>query len=131
MTEDIETCRDDDLFVELSRGPKGDNKYNFCFYCNSMQSKIARHLELQHGKEDDVKKFLPLPKMSAERRNVIGQIRKKGDFLPCSNCKRHYAINNLRHHYRICAKKKDTVRNILKLARSTAQSIYSRASLKL
>lgn len=53
-------------------------------------------------------------------------------FLPCSNCEGHYAIHNLRHHYRICAKKKYiTVRNILKLARSAAQSVHNRASLKL
>jgi len=47
------------------------------------------------------------------------------------NCGGHYAIHNLRHHYRIYAKKKDTVRNILKLGRSAAQSVHNRASLKL
>lgn len=52
-------------------------------------------------------------------------------FLPCSNCEGHYAIHNLRYHYRICAKKKDTVRNILKLRRSAAQYVHNRASIKL
>lgn len=156
-----ETCKDDELFVELSRGPKGDQKSNFCFYCNTMQTKIARHLELKHQDKEEVKMFLLLPKKSRERREAISQIRKKGNFkfntqanlndgsmivvrrptktkkqcgsyfLPCSNCEGHYAIHNLRHHYRICAKKKDTVRNILKLARSAAQSVHNRASVKL
>lgn len=154
-------CKDDELFVELSRGPKGDKKSNFCLYCNTMQTKIARHLELKHRNEEEVKKFLLLPKKSGERREAISQIRKKGNFkfntqaglnsgsmivvrrptkkekqcgsyfLPCSNCEGHYAIHNLRHHYRICAKKKDTVRNILQLGRSAAQSIHNRASIKL
>lgn len=126
-----------------------------------MQTKIARHLELKHRNEEKVKKFLSLPKKSKERREAIDQIRKKGNFkfntqadlnsgsmivvrrptkkekqcgshfLPCSNCEGHYSISNLRHHYRICAKKKDTFRNILKLGRSAAQSVHNRASFKL
>ncbi|XP_067210123.1 uncharacterized protein [Linepithema humile] len=161
LVEEIRTCNNDELFVELSRGPKRDKKSNFCFYCNTMQTKIARHLELKHKNEEEVKKFLLFPKKSGERRKVISQIRKKGNFkfntqanlnsgsmivvrrptekekqygsyfLPCFNCKGHYAIHNLRHHYRICAEKKDTVRNILKLGRSAAQSVHNRASLKL
>lgn len=137
--EEKRICRDDELFVQLSGGSKGDKKSNFCFCCNTMQTKIARHLELKHKNEEEVKKFLLFPKKSGERREVISQIRKKGNFkfntqadlnsgsmivvrrpiekekqhgsyfLPCSNCKGHYAIHNLRHHYRICAKKKDTV----------------------
>ncbi|EFN66984.1 hypothetical protein EAG_06098, partial [Camponotus floridanus] len=133
----------------------------FCVYCNTMQTKIARHLELKHRNEEKVKKFLSLPKKSRERREAINQIRKKGNFkfntqadlnsgsmivvrrptkkekqcgshfLPCSNCEGYYSISNLRHHYRICAKKKDTVRNILKLGRSVAQSVHNRASFKL
>lgn len=161
LGEEMKTCRDDELLVELSRGPKGDKKSNFCFYCNTMQTKIARHLELKHKNEEEVKKFLAFPKKSVERREEIGRIRKNGNFkhntqadlnggsmivvrrptkeekqngshfLPCSNCGGHYAIHNLRHHYRICAKKKDTVRNILKLGRSAAQSVHNRANLKL
>ncbi|XP_029162154.1 uncharacterized protein LOC114933735 isoform X1 [Nylanderia fulva] len=161
LEKEIETCKDDELFVELSQGPKGDKKYNFCFYCNTMQSKIARHLELKHKNEEEVKMFLLLPKKSRERRDAISQIRKRGNFkyntqadlnngsmivvrrptkeekqcgsyfLPCSKCRGHYAIHNLRHHYRICAKKKDTTRNVLKLARSAAQSVHNRASHKL
>jgi len=57
-------CKDSDLFVEMSRGSKGDKKSNFCFYYNTMQTKIARHLELKHNNEKDVIKFLSLPKGS-------------------------------------------------------------------
>lgn len=161
LEEEIRTCKDDDLFVELSRGSKGDKKSNFCFYCNTVQSKIARHLELKHRNEEEVNKFLSLPKKSIERREAIGLIRKKGNFkfntqtdlndgsmivvrrptkkenqcgsyfLPCFNCRGHYALHNLRHHYRICAKKKDTARNVLKLGRRVAQSVHHRASIKL
>ncbi|KYQ53642.1 hypothetical protein ALC60_02849 [Trachymyrmex zeteki] len=154
-------CKYDELFVELSRGPKGDKKNNFCFYCNSMQTKIARHLELKHKNQEAVKRFLSLLKKSVERRNEIARIRKKGNFkyntqedlnkgdmivtrrpfkkekqkgshfLSCPKCGGYYAIKNLRHHYRICAKKKDTVLNVIKLSRNTSQSIHNRANLKL
>lgn len=55
VENEIKICKDDELFVELSRGPKGDKKSNFCFYCNTMQTKIARHLELKHRNEEEVK----------------------------------------------------------------------------
>lgn len=78
--EEKRICRDDELFVQLSRGSKGDKKSNFCFCYNTMQTKIARHLELKHKNEEEVKKFLSFPKKSGERREVISQIRKKGNF---------------------------------------------------
>lgn len=38
-------CDDSKLTVELSKGPKGNNKKNFCVFCHTLQSKIARYLE--------------------------------------------------------------------------------------
>jgi len=76
----INYCKDADLLVEMSQGPKGDTKSNFCIYCNTMQTKIARHLELKHSNEKDVAKFLSLPKSSYERRIMIGNCRKKGNY---------------------------------------------------
>jgi hypothetical protein len=120
-------CRDDDLIAEMSRGPTGDKKSNFCIYCNTMQTKIARHFELKHSNEKEIVKFLSLPKGSYERKKLIGDCRKKGNykfnthadinngrmivvrrpnneakqggshFLPCSKCGGHYAKTNLRH----------------------------------
>ncbi|KYN00576.1 hypothetical protein ALC62_08645 [Cyphomyrmex costatus] len=151
----------EDLFVEMSQGRKGDKKSNFCVYCNTMQTKIARHLELKHSKEEAVIKFLLLPKGSHERKTMIGNIRKKGNFefntnadlnngfmnvvrrpnnrtmqngsnfLPCPKCKGFYTKRNLRHHFRYCTNKKDTSRSVLHLARSTAKSAHNRASVKL
>lgn len=42
--------------------PKGANKKHFCFYCKKLQIKIARHLELVHPTEEEVKNFIYLPK---------------------------------------------------------------------
>ncbi|XP_011703025.1 PREDICTED: uncharacterized protein LOC105459051 [Wasmannia auropunctata] len=53
------------------------------------------------------------------------------NFLPCPKCGGHYVKNNLRHHFRFCAKKKDTSRHILQLAQSAAKSVHNRACTRL
>lgn len=127
---------DRDLSVEVSIGAKSQRKYNFCFFCNKMQTKIARHLEDVHKTEEMVKKFSVLPKGSTERKNIIATLRKNGNFkyntdksfnkgqllvcrrpkpswkrsagqfLPCAICKGFFASNNLRHHVKSCGKDK-------------------------
>ncbi|KAL6419707.1 hypothetical protein ACFW04_013671 [Cataglyphis niger] len=145
VENEIKICKDDELFVELSRESKGDKKSIFCFYCNTMQTKIARHLK--HRNEEEVKnnksnkkkgnfKFNTQADLNNGSMIVVRRPTKKEKqcgsyFLPCSNCEGHYAIHNLRHHYRICAKKKDIIRNILRLGRSTAQSVHNRANIKI
>ncbi|XP_067208494.1 uncharacterized protein [Linepithema humile] len=109
----------------------------------------------------EVKKFLILPKNSCKRRTLIGSLRKKGNykfnthsdlndgtmvvvrrpnnktklkesnFLPCPKCEGHYSKNNLRHHFRLCAKKQNTFRNVMQLAQSAAKSVHNRACVKL
>lgn len=74
-------CDDAYLYVEKSQGPKGQGKTNFCFFCNKMQTKIARHLENVHKDEEEVKKFRFLPKGNAERKKLIDSLRRKGNFL--------------------------------------------------
>lgn len=74
-------CDESKLIVELSKGPKGNNKKNFCIFCHTLQSKIARHLENKHHNEDQVKDFLNLPKGCAERLRKIANIRKEGNFI--------------------------------------------------
>lgn len=123
---------DDALHVEKSRGPKGDKKFNFCYYCHKKQSKIARHLELKHKDEEDVKKFSVLPKNNPERREKIDILRKKGNFIfntreeyndgelivsrrpntkftrtahqfkACAKCKAFFATSSLRVHFPKC-----------------------------
>ncbi|VEN42507.1 unnamed protein product [Callosobruchus maculatus] len=52
----------------------------FCMYCKTMQTKFARHLEIKHKNEEDVKKFIYLPKNNAERKKLIETIRRKSQF---------------------------------------------------
>lgn len=125
-------CDESELTAELSQGPKGNNKKNFCVFCHTLQSKIARHLENKHHNEDQVKDFLNLPKGCTERLHKIAIIRKEGNFIfnatkeynhgkmitvrrptqktkqngtnfvNCCYCNGFYARNNLRHHAQQC-----------------------------
>lgn len=71
-------ARDDaEMFVLLTDAGK---KRHFCMYCNTFQSKIARHLERVHASELEVQKFKCLPKGTAERRKIIETLRRRGDF---------------------------------------------------
>ncbi|XP_029178241.1 uncharacterized protein LOC114946029 [Nylanderia fulva] len=131
-------CNDLELTAEMSNGPKGDNKKNFCVFCKTLQTKIARHLENKHCDEDQVKDFLNLPKGCAERWHKIASIRKKGNFIfnatkdynhgklitvrrptketkrngtnfvNCPYCNGFYAQNNLRHHVQQCKDNKNS-----------------------
>ncbi|XP_036144299.1 uncharacterized protein LOC118646112 [Monomorium pharaonis] len=125
-------CDESELITELSRGPQGNNKKNFCLFCHTLQSKIVRHLESKHCDEDLVKDFMHLPKGCAERLRKIGNVRKEGNFIfnvtkeynhgrmitvrrprqkekryginfvNCPYCNGFYARNNLRHHVQQC-----------------------------
>ncbi|XP_045477756.1 uncharacterized protein LOC123682945 [Harmonia axyridis] len=125
-------CDDENMMVTESRGRKGDKKANFCFYCHTKQQKISRHLENKHSGEEEVKKFIMLPKGNVERAKIIGQIRKRGNFLfntnenlndgelivarrpkssrnksgrdysACANCKGFFSKATLRVHFRSC-----------------------------
>lgn len=57
------------------------SKRHFCPFCNELQTKFARHLQLKHKKEEDVKKFMCLPPRDKLRVKMIDKIRKKGDFI--------------------------------------------------
>ncbi|XP_012521935.1 probable serine/threonine-protein kinase samkA isoform X2 [Monomorium pharaonis] len=66
-------CDDIHLRVQCSK-PKGRGKRNFCFYCKKMMTKISRHYETIHKDEEDVKKFISLPKVLRED-DIIRLIR--------------------------------------------------------
>ncbi|KAG5875339.1 hypothetical protein JTB14_033719 [Gonioctena quinquepunctata] len=72
------------------------------------QQKISRHLETTHKNEEDVRKFMMLPKGNSERKHMIGLIRKKGfllyntnrdinegDLIVTRRCPKNQAIKNL------------------------------------
>lgn len=94
-----------------------NTKRYFCPYCKKLQTKFARHLEMKHKSEADVKRFIKFRKGNQERAKIIETIRKYEnylhntdsnlntgilitcrqrqpqfersveDYLPCSNCK--------------------------------------------
>lgn len=133
--EGFSACDDTNMFVEVSRGHKGQGKTNFCFFCHKMQTKIVRHLENVHKDEEEVKKFKFLPKGNIERRKFIDCLRRRGNFLynidpqfntgniitcrrpqkemkrnasdfaSCAKCKGFFAKSSLRHHFKICNEK--------------------------
>ncbi|KAJ8952372.1 hypothetical protein NQ317_003332 [Molorchus minor] len=133
--DDLSACDDEQMHVEIPKGPSGDKKYNCCYYCKKKQLKIARHLENKHKDQVEVKKFLSLPKKSMERRRAIDVLRKKGnyifntsrqlndgelivsrrpraglnrtaqDFKACGKCKAFFSKHSLRAHFSICSGK--------------------------
>ncbi|XP_077259749.1 uncharacterized protein LOC143896078 isoform X2 [Temnothorax americanus] len=72
-------CARDDAEMFVLSTDAGKKKH-FCMFCNTFQSKIARHLERVHAKELEVQKFTFLPKGTAERRQIIETLRRRGDF---------------------------------------------------
>lgn len=51
--------------MQITNVPKSTGskcKQHFCPYCKKLQTKFARHIELVHQGESDVKKMISLPK---------------------------------------------------------------------
>lgn len=146
-------CDESKLTVELSKGPKGSNKKNFCVFCHTLQSKIARHLENKHYNEDQVKDFLNLPKGCTERLHKIATIRKEGNFIfnateeynhgrmitvrrptqetrqngenfvNCPYCNGFYTRNNLRHHVQQCNENKKPCTSSRKILQNARKAL--------
>ncbi|XP_077266027.1 uncharacterized protein LOC143899548 isoform X2 [Temnothorax americanus] len=123
---------DKDLYVATSSSSSKDKKKNCCFFCKTLHTKIARHLETIHSNEPEVKKFSLLPKRCAERLKVIEIIRRKGnfqyntdskiskgdlivcrrpqasknrnakDYLPCAKCHGFFSKISIRNHFYQC-----------------------------
>jgi len=79
--------RDDTEMFVTSVG--AGNKKHFCMYCNTFQSKIARHLERVHANELEVQKFIHMPKGNPERKKILETIRRRGDFYFNTDCARN------------------------------------------
>lgn len=148
----IATVLDDqDLYVPTSSSSSKDKKKNYCYFCKTLQTKIARHLETIHSNELEVKKFSLLPKRCAERLKIIDTIRRKGnflyntdsninegdlivcrrpqslknrevkDYLPCAKCHGFFSKVSLRQHFYRCTNRNSK--------HSKAVSILGRAIL--
>jgi len=149
------------LTVLNSIPEKGKTKKHFCMYCKKLQTKFARHLELKHKEEADVKKFIFLPP-GPERKSIIESIRKKGDFIHntkpkyntgilivprqkqrksvnmaedyvcCKFCKGFFSQRTIRLHVGKCdPTRKKGARNILSAGRRTAGFIHPSANTTL
>ena len=62
-----------------SEGVK-QQKYFSCLYCETLVTKLPRHLERKHPLEDKVKTALQLPKKSNERRLAWSAIEHEGNY---------------------------------------------------
>lgn len=71
-------CNDEIMSVETSNLKSG--KRNYCVFCSKLQTQLARHLEMVHRNEPEVKKFAILPKNNPERRKIIDTLRRNGNF---------------------------------------------------
>ncbi|CAH0558594.1 unnamed protein product [Brassicogethes aeneus] len=124
---------DENLVVNKSRGKKGDKKQNFCVFCHTKQQKISRYLEMVHKNKSEVQKFMSLPKRCEERKILLGDIRKRGnflyntnkcyndgelivsrrpnqnsqnnarDYLACAKCKGFFSKKSIRKHFSQCS----------------------------
>lgn len=123
----------DDTHMTVDNSCSGNKKY-YCLYCKALRTKFARHLERIHRNEEDVKKFVDLPKRCLERKRIIEAIRLKGEFIfntneivnngklhvvrrpnikftktaieygLCAKCFGFFSKNTLRNHVRKCCK---------------------------
>ncbi|KAM0725806.1 hypothetical protein ACS0PU_008532 [Formica fusca] len=81
-------CARDDAEMFVTSVGAG-NKKHFCMYCNTFQSKIARHLERVHANELEVQKFKHMPKRNAERKKILETIGRRGNFYFNIDCARN------------------------------------------
>ncbi|KAK0072614.1 hypothetical protein PV325_011111, partial [Microctonus aethiopoides] len=56
-------------------------KKHFCQFCETMQTKYARHILKAHSDNVEVQKCLSFPVLSNERKREIAKLRKRGDFI--------------------------------------------------
>ncbi|XP_037033027.1 uncharacterized protein LOC119072014 [Bradysia coprophila] len=69
-------CDNSTMFVETSDCPS--TKRLCCPFCDKLYIKLARHMENKHKTEEDVKKFMCLPKGSKSRLLILDSLRKTG-----------------------------------------------------
>ncbi|KAK0169534.1 hypothetical protein PV328_011916 [Microctonus aethiopoides] len=108
------------------------SKKHYCQFCQTTQTKYARHILKAHSDNVEVQKCLSFPVLSKERKREIAKLRKRGDFIhnthanvntevlitcrrprnnskknadeyvTCSNCLGSYSKRTLRIHFAKC-----------------------------
>lgn len=97
---------------------------DFCFYCEELVQCFARHIVRNHRSEIEVQRVLSYPPKNPNRKKVISQIRKKGNYIyaestqkavkksllgteliPCSDCFGFYTKIQLWRHRKRCINK--------------------------
>ncbi|XP_060604908.1 uncharacterized protein LOC132757603 [Ruditapes philippinarum] len=113
---------------------KRSQKKQCCIYCETLTTKLARHLELKHSSEIEVARALSFPKKSEMRRKAWLVLSAKGNFLynskvvengngtiipkyrqrkdsknkeylPCEFCCAHFVKSDLWKHQKTCPRK--------------------------
>ncbi|XP_063910844.1 uncharacterized protein LOC135128004 [Zophobas morio] len=106
---------------------------DFCIYCETDVLNFARHLRRIHGCEPEVIKILSVPASSPERKHLISELRKRGNFVknshmclkpvksgkmgngvryvPCKHCLGFYSSKQLYRHVKTC-RSRETVRTV-------------------
>lgn len=57
------------------------DKKDLWIFCEEQVTNLTRHIEKKHGEEIEVTQFLALKKGSNERKKLIDQLRKRGNFF--------------------------------------------------
>ncbi|CAG9824676.1 unnamed protein product, partial [Phaedon cochleariae] len=138
--------------VEKQTKAKYSTKQHYCYFCNTLQTKLARHLERKHAQEVEVQKALVFPKGCIRRRSLLAEIQKKGDFIyssshepisvrrcqtksnnsekiPCPFCKGFYSKKNLHNHVRLSCKSEEVKKqNVQTLSRAVLPKLHRKAS---
>lgn len=129
------------LSIQISgsiTGKRTQKKHN-CVYCDTLQSKLYRHLSTKHASEIDVARALAFPVKSKERKRAWLKVAALGDFLhnsavnekghgilipkyrpashtekkylPCEYCRGHFVSTDLWKHHKSCPAKPDGVKS--------------------
>ncbi|CAH1106714.1 unnamed protein product [Psylliodes chrysocephalus] len=100
---------------------------DFCYFCKDLVLNFARHIIKSHSYEDAVQKILSKPVGSKERKHLITNLRKQGNYLnskvnfkpmkksnvpypqagyvPCDFCLGLYAQKHLWRHKKTCVER--------------------------
>lgn len=108
---------------KLSKWKPYKRKLDFCYFCEAEVQNFARHIKRNHCMELDVARIFSKPVKSKERRNLLNNLRRKGNFLasgkkcfkpvrqpdlpnesllPCDNCLGFFSAKLLYRHRKKC-----------------------------
>ncbi|XP_074034196.1 uncharacterized protein isoform X2 [Leptinotarsa decemlineata] len=115
------TRNEANLINKIEKKPK--RKPDYCYFCEQEIQNYARHILRNHSLEIEVQKIMALTPKSRERRLLIDNLRKQGNYLknvngyykpvrspqinkdnllPCQNCHGFYSAKLLYRHKKRC-----------------------------